>query len=195
MRNYLIIFFLLSSLVFSSCSSIKNSNYKNHSIVSPIKRENKTTLYKANIKVFGNFFSGLVLFKYNKPTNDFNVVLLTEMGLTLCEFYHKDNKMIIKKASSLFQSKMAQNVLLEDFSYLLQEINDVKRLSDTEFKSKEKVRYKINENNQPIYIRKRRLINGVLVDVDSYKTGVPALINFKHKGIKFNMKLSLLKVS
>ncbi len=195
MRIYLIIFLLLSNLCFSSCSSAKDFTTDAKEIQQPLTGGNKTALYKAKMKVFGNFFSGLVLFKYNKENNDYNIVLLTEVGLTLCEFYCENNQIEVRKASSLFQSKMAQKTLAEDFGYLIYEIGKIKEVSEGIYKNSDKVKYSLGKEDQVSKIRKRRLINGIIIDLDNYKNGVPSNIKFKHRGIKFNMELSLLKVS
>eukprot|EP01155_Anaeramoeba_flamelloides_P010077 Anaeramoba_flamelloidesa2774_11.p1 GENE.a2774_11~~a2774_11.p1 ORF type:complete len:196 (+),score=1.47 a2774_11:163-750(+) len=195
MRVFLTIFLLLSSLAFSSCSSTKDLFPVSEDIQQPLTGGNKSALYKAKMKVFGNFFSGLVLFKYNKENNDYNVVLLTEVGLTLCEFYCVNNQIEVKKASSLFQSKMAQKTLAEDFGYLIYELGAVKEISDGVFKNADKVKYTLGAEKKIEKIRKRRLINGIIVDLENYKQGVPSNVKFKHRGIKFNMELSLLKVS
>ncbi len=195
MRVFLTIFLLLSSLTFSSCSSAKDLVSGNKDIEQPLTGGNKSALYKAKMKVFGNFFSGLVLFKYNKKNNDYNVVLLTEVGLTLCEFYCVDNQIEVRKASSLFQSKMAQKTLAEDFGYLLYELGAVKEVTEGVYKNADKIKYTLGAENKVERIRKRRLINGIIVDLENYKQGVPSNIKFKHRGIKFNMELSLLKVS
>ncbi len=195
MRVFLIIFLLLSSLSFFSCSSAKGFSSTDSDIQQPLTGGNKSALYKAKMKVYGNFFSGLVLFKYNKDKDDYNVVLLTEVGLTLCEFYSKDNQIVVKKASSLFQSKMAQKTLAEDFGYLINELGKVKEVSENIFKNEDKVRFSVDSNKKISNIRKRRLINGIIIDLENYKQSVPSSIKFKHRGIKFNMELSLLKVS
>ncbi len=195
MKVYLIISLLLISLCFSSCSSTKNFNSEVKDILQPLTGGNKSALYKVRIKVFDNFFSGLVLFKYNKDRNDYNIVLFTEVGLTLCEFYFVNNQMEIKKASSLFQSKIAQKTLAEDFGYLICETGELKQVSDDVFINSEKIRYTISAEDQVNRIRKRRLINGIEIDLENYSQGVPSSIKFNHHGIKFNMELSLLKVS
>ncbi|MCW3785557.1 hypothetical protein [Plebeiibacterium sediminum] len=195
MRVFLTIFLLLSSITFSSCSSAKKFAPANKEIQQPLTGGNKSALYKAKMKVFGNFFSGLVLFKYNKENNDYNVVLLTEVGLTLCEFYCVNNQIEVKKASSLFQSKMAQKTLAEDFGYLIYELGAVKKVAEGVYKNSDKVKYTLGTEAKVQRIRKRRLINGIIVDLEKYKQGVPSSIKFKHRGIKFNMELSLLKVS
>ncbi len=180
---------------FFSCSSAKGFSSADSDIQQPLTGGNTSALYKAKMKVYGNFFSGLVLFKYNKDKDDYNVVLLTEVGLTLCEFYSKDNQIIVKKASSLFQSKMAQKTLAEDFGYLINELGKVKEVSENIYKNEDKVRFSVDPNKKINSIRKRRLINGIIIDLENYKQSVPSSIKFKHRGIKFNMELSLLKVS
>jgi len=195
MRVFLTIFLLLSSLSFFSCSSVKDVSTSFTTLQQPLTGGNKTALYKAKMKVYGNFFSGLVLFKYNKDKDDYNVVLLTEVGLTLCEFYSENNQIEVKKASSLFQSKMAQKTLAEDFGYLIHEIGKVKEVSEDIYKNEDKIKFSLDTNKLISKIRKRRLINGIIIDLEDYKNSVPSSIKFKHKGIKFNMELSLLKVS
>lgn len=195
MRFFLIVFLLASSFVYTSCSSVKDTAYLNETIKSPLLGGNTSALYKANIKVFGKFFSGLILFKYNKKEQACNIVLLTEVGLTLCEFYSVNDMMEVKSASSLFQSKMAQQTLADDFSYLLHHPGGLKQVSQWQYINKNRVRYFQNNKSELCQIRKKRLVNGVMINLNNYKQGVPNDINFKHRGIKFNMKLKLLKVS
>lgn len=195
MRFFLIVFLLASSFVYTSCSSVKDTAYLNETIKSPLLGEKTTALYKVNIKVFGEFFSGLILFKYNEKEQAYNIVLLTEVGLTLCEFYSVNDIIEVKSASSLFQSKMAQKILAEDFSYLLHHPGKLKQVSQWEYVNKNRVRYVQNNKSELCQIRKKRMMNGVIVDLNDYNKGVPNNISFKHRGIKFNMKLKLLKVS
>lgn len=192
MKSFLIIFLVLSSTVLSSCSSTKS--YIDHPIKAPLVGDNQSVLYKVGIEVFGDFFSGLVLFKYNEDQQDFNIVLLSEVGLTLCEFYSNGQTMEVRKASSLFSSKAAQRTLAEDFSYLLHQPGLSKQVADYEYKNTDKVRYTIDTHSAPSEIRKKRLINGVKVDLGEYKDRVPSQINFRHRGINFKMKLTLLKL-
>ncbi|MCW3806054.1 hypothetical protein [Plebeiibacterium marinum] len=195
MKIYLTIFFLLSNLLCHSINISKEGQSTSSEIEQPLLRGHKTALYKAKMQVFGKVFSGLVLFKYNQSQKDYNIVLLTEVGITLCEFYCVDNNIVVKKASSLFQSKMAQKTLSEDFSYLIYNVGKVKKVANGKYKNLQKIRYTLDVDGELEQIRKRRLINGVIVNLEDYSKGVPSGIHFKHRGIKFDMKLSLLKVS
>ncbi len=193
MRYCLIAFLLASSILLSSCSTSKQLSNQSNAIASPLAGLSKTALYKVNIKVYGDFFSGLVLFKYNADKHDYNIVFLTEVGLTLCEFYWVNNSIEVRNASSLFQSKMAQKTIAQDFGLLLNHPEVRKQLSELEYKNNDNVRYTVNDQMKPLKIKKKQLINGVVVNLPSYKNGVPEHIEFKHRGIKFSMSLSLLK--
>jgi len=195
MRYCQIICLLLSSVFFHSCSSSKTSSYHKSELTAPLLGEHNTALYKASINVFGNYFSGLVLLKHNAEKDDYNIVMLSEVGLTICEFYSHDNEIVLRKASSLFKSKKAQSVLAEDLSFLVDEISEVKAKSDSRYKSNSGIIYSTNSDGQVNQIRKRRLVNGVRIDFEDYKKGIPTNIYFKNKGIGFSMKLKLIKVS
>lgn len=195
MRLYLTAFLLVSSVVFLSCSTVKKSTYSNYSIESPLPGGTTSALYKANIKVFGNFFSGLVYFKCNSDENDCNIVLLSEVGLTLCDFYSANDSIRVTSASSLFSNKKAQQILAEDFGYLLHSPGLLKQLSEYNYKNEDNIQYTIKNTSEIQQIRKKRIVNGVVVDLDNYNDGVPCNINFKHRGINLNMKLTLLKMN
>jgi len=194
MRFFLITFFLANSILFTACSAQKNTAYNNTSVSQPLLHGNTSALYKVSIKVFGDNFSGLLLFKHNTKEEAYNIVLLTEVGITLCEFYSQGDSMEVRNASSLFQSEMAQKVLAEDFSYLLHSPGAVKQLSEQKFKNREGIKYTMQNESELMQIRKKRFINGVIIDMEDYKEGIPSNIHIKHRGIKFSMNLKLLKV-
>lgn len=193
MRYCLIVFLLVSSVLLSSCSTSKELTTESISIDAPLAAINKTALYKVSIKVYGDFFSGLVLFKYNADKHDYNIVFLTEVGLTLCEFYWVNDSIEVRNASSLFQSKMAQKTIAQDFGLLLNNPGVLKQQSEFEYKNKDKIEYTVNPQMIPLKIKKKQLINGVVVDLHNYTNGVPERIEFKHRGVKFSMSLNLLK--
>ncbi len=171
------------------------SKYRSHELSSPLPGNYTTALYKAKIEVFGSFFSGLILFKYNVDSNDYNIVLLSEVGLTICEFYSVNNTIEVRKASSLFQSKKAQGILAEDLALLIDRIPLIKTKSESTYKSNKGILYSTSSDDHIQQIRKRRLINGIQVELENYNKGIPAQVHFKNKGIGFSMKLKLIKVS
>ncbi|MCU4154366.1 hypothetical protein J1N10_00130 [Carboxylicivirga sp. A043] len=196
MRHYQRILFLAISLLIVSCSSTRQTTTvnRNTELEAPLLAGGKSALYKVNIEVFGNFFSGLLLIKKDKEQNGHNIVLMSEVGLTLCEYYSSSNGIELKKASSLFQSEMAQKVLAEDFSLLVNHIDCLKPKKNNVYKSEAGYFYQLNEAGTIIRIKKRRLINGVRAELKDYKT-IPTVINYKHTGIRFSMNLKLLKYS
>lgn len=195
MRYYLIVCLLASSVLINSCASSKKATLSPNAVSSPLSNINNTALYKAGIEVFGDFFSGLVLFKYNADKQDYNIVLLNEMGITLCEFYAKNNSVEVVSASSLFTSKMAQKTLAEDFSFMVKTPVVVKQFADKEYKSKDKIKYTVNANMLPLHMQKKRLVNGVMVDLIFNDEEMPKQVIFTHRGIKFKMTLKLLKTN
>ncbi|WP_430813718.1 hypothetical protein [Carboxylicivirga sp. RSCT41] len=160
----------------------------------PLLAGGQSALYKVNIEVFGNFFSGLLLVKADKEQKGHNIVLMSEVGLTLCEYYSSTNGIELKKASSLFQNEMAQKVLAEDFSLLVNDVTSLKAKKNKVYKSDTGYFYMLNESGEITGIRKRRLINGIRAELKDYQ-GIPKLIEYKHSGIRFSMSLKLLKYS
>ncbi len=155
---------------------------------------NQRVLYKVNIDVYKKNFSGLLLIKKDEDAVHYHIVLLSEVGLTICEFLSDGKNIELKSASSLFQSKAAQNILAEDFGLLI-DSEIIKKKKDRKIKTESGTIYILNEDGKTSVIRKRRIINGIRVDLTNYKNGVPENISFDHRGIKFSMKLNLLKVS
>ncbi|MCG8581704.1 MAG: hypothetical protein MI866_17400 [Bacteroidales bacterium] len=160
----------------------------------PLLGGGQSALYKVNIEVFGKFFSGLLLIKTDREQKGHNIVLMSEVGLTLCEYYSSDNVIELKKASSLFQSEMAQKVLAEDFSLLVNHVTSLKPRKKNVYKSEAGYLYQLNEAGEITGIRKRRLINGIRAELKDYKA-IPEVIEYKHSGIRFSMSLKLLKYS
>ncbi|MBN2165432.1 MAG: hypothetical protein JW717_04070 [Marinilabiliaceae bacterium] len=159
----------------------------------PLLANKQSVLYKVGIDLFGNFFSGLLLIKEGNNQVTHNIAFLTEVGITLCEYYNKDNKIELKKSSSLFQNKSAHNILAEDISMLIYNIPPLKNKRANKYKSKEGIIFWLNENKQIETIKKRRIINGIEVKMENYQDNIPGVVVFRHKGIKFNMKLTLIK--
>ncbi len=188
LRNSLIIILL--------AFGFQRANAQSKSIETPLLQGHKSALYKVNIDVFGNHFSGLALFKADDKTEgqNYNVVLLSELGLTLCEFYATPESMEVRKASSMFQNEMALKVLKQDFGYLIMPIQ-VKRVKKKQaVKTKDKSIYTLNAEDKVIAIKKRRIINGVKVGLNYNTEEVPAEVAYKHSGIKFKMNLKLVKL-
>lgn len=195
MRTWLLVLFLATSVLLAPCLQCQNatSRYKLQQIDPPLLAEAASALYKVNIEVFGNFFSGLLLLKPDKEAKGYHVVLLTEVGLTLCEYYTDGNNMELKSASSLFQQASAQKLLAHDFSLLLHQLPLLKQKKENIYKSKSGYKYTVNDKQQLVYIRKCRLINGIRVKLFDFQNGIPKHIEFKHSGIRYKMNLKLLK--
>ena len=181
MKNYLKIFLLCSSLFFVFCvSQGMAQNTKGDTIAAPLTDGYNTLL------------SGLVLVKYNAVTTDYNIVFLSEMGLTICELYSLNNVMEVRNKSQFFKSKAALKTLMEDFGYLLHNTSVKRVKNDGRLKGRNKATYSLDENDI-VFIQRKRLINGVKTTLNEYDNGLPQFIQFKHSGIKLNIDLTLIK--
>ncbi|MCU4173557.1 hypothetical protein [Carboxylicivirga sp. N1Y90] len=195
MRNWLLILLLASSICLSTyvCSQNATDKYKQLHIQPPLMADAASALYKVNIEVFGNFFSGLLLIKAEKEGKGHHIVLLSEVGLTICEYFTNGELMELKNASSLFQSKSAQKLLAQDFSLLLHTLPLLKQKKANVYKSRSGYKYTTYDDKKISNIKKCRLINGIRVNFNNYQNGIPKQIEFKHSGIRFKMNLKLLK--
>lgn len=195
MKSFLIGLFLFSSL----CGGINIYSQNNDEsldkllIQPPLLGNCQSVIYKVGIDVFGNYFSGLLLIKKDKSGEGQNIVFLSEVGITICEYFRNGNNIELRNASALFQNKNAQKLLAEDFGMLLFDPLGLKVKRKNSYKSKEGYRYFLNVSGKINRIRKCRLINSIDVTFVNEGGGVPSTILFKHKGIKFKMNLKLLK--
>ncbi len=196
MQAYQRVLFLAISIFMCSFAraNVLETDSVSGKIVAPVADFNQKVLYKVNIQIYKHAVSGLLFLKKDEDSTHIHVVLLTEVGLTICEYLSDGQTMELKQASSLFQSKAAQGLLAEDFSLLIHS-QTMKKIKENRIKSRDKTIYQLDADGKIIQMRKRRLINGIKVDLSNYKIGIPSDIFYKHSGIKFKMNLKLLKVN
>ena len=153
MKQYKIIFFLLSSLFFIISCKTPLQGYKRDKNIqqrfvnkSVIDSNVKTAVYKAKINVFDNYFSGLFLVKYFAKDTAYHVVLLSEVGLNLLDIEYKNEKARIVSCQDFLNKKMVLNTLKADFLLLFIKPNGINK----------KYKSKSDENlNQVIKFRKK----------------------------------------
>ncbi|MBP7808571.1 MAG: hypothetical protein KA163_04720 [Bacteroidia bacterium] len=99
MRNYRIIFLLLSSLVFSSCAYHKLASYKKQSDLiitqtnlQPVIPPAVAVKYKASIDVLNKHFTGLIILKQTDADTK-HLVFVTELGMRMFDFEMKGDSM------------------------------------------------------------------------------------------------------
>ncbi len=190
-----VLFIVISLFVYLSATAneLKRESVPER-LAAPVADFNQKVLYKVNIQIYKHVVSGLLFLKKDQDSIHTHVVLLTEVGLTICEYLSDGQTMELKQASSLFQSKAAQGLLAEDFGMLIHPAL-IKKKKDDRIKSRNKTIYSQDAERKIIQMRKRRIINGIKVDLSNYKEGVPSDIHYKHRGIKFEMNLKLIKVN
>ncbi len=195
MRHYQNVPFIVISYCIMFCAPLgvvaMNSNCE--TLSGAVPAVNQKVLYKVDIDVFKNHFSGLLLIKKGQKDTDLHIVLLSEVGLTLCEYYSDGQSMKLVQASSIFQAKSAQKVLAADFS-MLTHPKSIKKQKQDRLKTKSGIVMHTNADGTIGKMRKRRIFNGIRVDLSNYYKGVPSDIAIKHGGINLKLKLNLLKV-
>lgn len=162
-------------------------------------------LYKANIKLFDKYFSGLLFIK-SIGDNTKRIVFITEVGIKIFEFEFQDEHLEVYHCLEMFNKKVILKTLEKDINLLL--MNDlssdkVKVLKDK--KTGYKV-YKLKKNNQNnyYYIDKESgnltkienssgIFRKVIIELNDYKDGFPNNINIVHPGIKLNIQLKLIE--
>ncbi len=196
MQAYRKILFLAISIFVCSlvCANTLKTDSVPVKIAAPVANFNQKVLYKVNIQIYKHEVSGLLFLKKDEDSTHIHVVLLTEVGLTICEYLSDGQTMELQQASSLFQSKSAQGLLAEDFGMLIH-YQKIKKIKKDQVKSKDKTIYHLDASGKIIQMRKRRIINGIKVYLSNYKIGIPSDIFYKHSGIKFKMNLKLIKVN
>lgn len=158
-------------------------------------------LYKANISFYKTTISGLLLFKYNKKVNEYNVVILSEVGLNIMEFKYSEGKSELVSCKSFIDKPSAIETLKADIGLLIEAI-PVQNYTYYTGKDSLSVLKNITGKRRLYYLQdakqvvkvlsKEKALMPVVVTATDYSNGIPKDINIKHKRIKLSIELQLL---
>ena len=194
--------YLLSSfcLLFIACGSYSKKHdfqivksLNSHIRNSYFSDETKDYVYKANITVYDNDFSGIFIVKKIDEAN-YRIVFTTEMGNKVFDF----SFIKVKKIIDDMNKALLINILKKDFSALVKEkLPVIKSYSlqdtlvyETVILNKKHFYFKTQQLNKII-----RVANGkekVVFLFSEIKDTIAHQINVRHSNIKLNINLKLI---
>ena len=124
MRNYRIIFLLLSSLVLSSCAYHKLAAPSkrlaplNTEIINPVIPASGAIKYKASIDVLNKHFTGLIVLKQTDRETK-HLVFVTELGMRMFDFEMKGDSMKPVFVFDALNKPKLVTALVRNFSSIL----------------------------------------------------------------------------
>ncbi len=204
MKKFLKIFLLLNSLSVIACSPGKGfvETQKEVEVKSRLSKNYKQALYKTNIFFYKKQYSGLLLFKYEQEKDEYSVVLLSELGLSILELKYQSGEFKMVKHKSFFNKKAAIETLKSDIELLIEQIPMKEQTcyaaKDSSLivqrRNKKKEVFYINKENEVFKIRKKQnMFMSVNMDLNDYSTNIPKEMIIKHHGIKLKLELRLIK--
>ncbi len=161
----------------------------------------KPYIYRARLKIYDKEFSGLIIIKTGSETH--RIVFINEVGMKFFDIELLKNTYKVHNIFEPLNKKMFVKLLVSDFSFILMnnlqnpfKIAKVKEPEITAVKpGKIKEIYFLNRNTLlPESAMKYSVIRKkVFLSYQNYKNDVPGIINLRHKGIKFEIKLIFIK--
>lgn len=200
--RYLLISFCL---LFIACGSYSKKHHfqietiSNNIIHNPyFSNETKDYVYKANIDVYENSFSGIFIVKKLGEVNH-RIVFTTEMGTKIFDFSFLDDAFKVNFIIEDINKAILINILKKDFKALIQEKLPVIK----SFSSHDTLVYKTILNNKKHYYFKTKQLDKI-VRANNGKEKVTFLfseindtvanqIKILHSNIKLNINLKSFK--
>ena len=198
--------YLLSSfcLLFIACGSYSKKHdflivksLNSHIRNSYFSDETKDYVYKANITVYDNDFSGIFIVKKIDEAN-YRIVFTTEMGNKVFDFSFINDTFKVNNIIEDMNKALLINILKKDFSALVKEkLPVIKSYSlqdtlvyETVILNKKHFYFKTQQLNKII-----RVANGkekVVFLFSEIKDTIAHQINVRHSNIKLNINLKLI---
>ena len=213
MRQFQIIFFLLSSLIlFVSCGSLCNLHHYHQTQKVDIKNDKvlgnyfSSLLYKANLNVYGHSFSGLILFKRIKEDSATHVVFLSELGLNFLDLKYKNNQMELISCNDFLNKKNIIKLLKKDFGMLLQNMSlvDNYKIYHNEKDTTNLLKFKSDKNKYYYFYRsefdvfkikqKSGLIGNSIITLNHNIDRNVNEIMINHSNLNIQIELNLIQV-
>ncbi len=206
MKKFLKIFLLLNSLYIIACSPGKNfvKTKKEVEVKSRLCENYHQALYKTNITFYKKHYSGLLFFNYKQDKEEYSIVLLSELGLSIIELKYQSNEFKLVKHKSFFNKKAAIETLKSDIELLIEKIPQKEytcfMASDSSLivkrnNNKKELFYLNNKGEVGRIKKKQNMLMSVNILFNDYSQGVPKEIIINHRGIKLKLELRLIKLS
>ena len=203
---------LIVILLLSSCSISFHGNLhkieKRQLNPSEIKlifnNDSNKILFKTQIDLYDNNFSGLLVVKSIKENNK-KIVLVTELGIKIFEFEFRDDEFEVHYCLEMLNKKAILKTLEKDLRLIL--MNNMVSGKAKILKDENNLVYKLKKNkrNNYYYINTKAdklvvieslsgIFKKVTIELKDYKDNYPEKINILHHNIKLNIKLKLIEI-
>ncbi len=197
----LIISLLISLSCFSTAQPVGGSTENEVGKFAPLGPLEGSLLFKAAVKVFGEYYSGLILIKEVPSDSAIHVVFLSELGLNLMDIAFFKEKIEVVSVQEFLNRPSLIKILKNDFQTLLLDLSQVEKykVEEKENGVSEVLKFKYNsqrytyhylENLGTVHIRRRK---GLFGKVDFRISGQEnRQIGIEHRGIRLKIDLTEL---
>ena len=197
----LIISLLISLSCFSTAQPVEGSTENEVGKFAPLGPLEGSLLFKAAVKVFGEYYSGLILIKEVPSDSAIHVVFLSELGLNLMDIAFFKEKIEVVSVQEFLNRPSLIKTLKNDFQTLLLDLSQVEKykVEEKENGVSEVLKFKYNsqrytyhylENLGTVHIRRRK---GLFGKVDfRISEEENRQIGIEHRGIRLKIDLTEL---
>lgn len=203
MKNYFPIFAFLFSVFLFSCKTtgLKRADYNNLEIEkSAFQSSDFPLLYKTDIILFDNNFSGISVFKKTEIQTH-RVVFMNEMGMKFFDLEIGSDTFFVHHIFKPMNKKALINMLVSDFRLMLfygfdsqNYISYQNKQSNTFVirpKAKSDFYYLLHDESNFSEIKRNSIFRNIIeIKYLNFKNLVPGNIVLKHKNINFEMAFS-----
>ena len=196
------LYILLILLILQSCITGKFTSVPEGFSYKKIFSDNSESyIYRTQIKLYDNDFSGLLIIKPNKEES--RIVFLNEIGMKFFDIQLLKNSYKIYHIFTPMNKKMFIKLLVNDFRFMLMFDMNKKKSCLKEKKSK-KSAIQLNKVKEIYIFDKQTLLpesafkysvfgKHTFLKYGKYINTIPKTIYIKHKRIKFEIKLNFIK--
>ncbi len=199
---------ILTAILLSSCITAELVNTDSDILFKPkigyFTTECKSYIFKTNINLYENDFSGIIVIK---PINDktYRIVFLNELGMNFFDLEITADSFKVYKILESLNRKSLLKLLVNDFRILV--LNDIniqnsKKYLDTEGNffvlrpDNTKNLYFIGRQDKLLYkIEQHSVFRKInTFEFENFENKFPKKISIVHKNVKFAIELSLIEI-
>jgi len=195
-------FFAICIFLLQSCAISNLQKTEKEFVPNKILNDQASSyMYKAEIHIYDNYFSGLIVIKPKETGH--RIVFMNEIGMKFFDFELSKESYIIHQIFEAMNKKIFIKLLVSDFKHILlynvtgefdyftEKEEDSKILKPKKTKELyyfDKTFLSAQKSEKYSIFRKHTFIN-----YSGYMQNIPGKINIEHKNIKFKMNLTYIK--